>query len=132
MASLNKSIHLIIFVHGFQGNAFDLRLIRNQVSMCRSNTLLMCSRKNEDHTDEDISGMGERLSKEIEQFIEEWCPNALFEKISFVGHSLGGLIIRAALPYLEHYSSKFQFFITFSTPHLGCVLNSSALVDAGM
>ena len=118
MASLNKSIHLIIFVHGFQGNAFDL--------------LLMCSRKNEDHTDEDISGMGERLSKEIEQFIEEWCPNALFEKISFVGHSLGGLIIRAALPYLEHYSSKFQFFITFSTPHLGCVLNSSALVDAGM
>jgi len=51
--------------------------------------------------------------------------------LSFIGHSLGGLIIRAALPYLDCYSSKMHLFMTFSSAHLG-YMNSSRLIDTGM
>ena len=40
-------------------------------------------------------------------------------RISFIGHSLGGLIIRACLPELEKFSRKMWAFVTLSSPHLG-------------
>ena len=132
MNTHDKSVHLIVFVHGFQGNSFDLRLIRNNIAMCRPNAYMMCSSKNEEHTEGDIATMGERLAREVERFIRDWCPNGSIDKISFVGHSLGGIIIRAALPYLQDLAPKFHFFMTFSTPHIGYMYNSSVLVDAGM
>lgn len=45
--------------------------------------------------------------------LNAWC------RLSFVGHSLGGLIIRAALPFLSFYEEFFANFITFSSPHIG-------------
>lgn len=53
-------------------------------------------------------------------------------RLSFIGHSMGGLIIRAALPYLEQYAPKMHLFMTLSTPHLGYMSTSSKLIDAGM
>lgn len=127
-----KPSHLIVLVHGFQGSSFDVRLIRNQVALCRPDTLLMCSHMNEGETEGDIIQMGERLSEEVLQYIHEWCPKNSLKKISFIGHSLGGLIIRASLPHLQSLSEKFQFLLTFSSPHLGYMYNTSKLVDAGM
>ena len=48
--------------------------------------------------------MGERLATEVKQYIISFCPASCLSKISFIGHSLGGLIIRAALPHLAEYS----------------------------
>lgn len=48
-----------------------------------------------------------------------------------IGHSLGGLIIRASLPYLKEYKNQFFTFMTLSTPHLGLLYGKSSLVDAG-
>ncbi len=52
-------------------------------------------------------------------------------RISFIGHSLGGIIIRAAFDYLKEYKSCMHTFITLSSPHLGVNYNDSHLVDAG-
>jgi len=52
-------------------------------------------------------------------------------RISFIGHSLGGLIIRAALPHLKEYKDQFYTYMTLSTPHLGLLYGNSSLVDAG-
>lgn len=128
----NTDYHLVVFVHGFQGNSLDLRSIRNQVSLIRSNTMLLCSCKNEGKTDGDIFDMGRRLAKEVLEFLSDWESSVVPVKISFIGHSMGGLIIRAALPYLQSLSDKFSFLITLSTPHLGYGYKSSTLVDAGM
>lgn len=43
--------------------------------------------------------MGKRLSGEVIHFINDFCPKTL-GRITFIGHSLGGVIIRSALPYL--------------------------------
>jgi alpha-beta hydrolase superfamily lysophospholipase len=50
--------------------------------------------------------MGQRLGDEVKKWIRDFCPKDQFAKLSFVGHSLGGLIIRAALPHLEKYKDK--------------------------
>lgn len=76
--------------------------------------------------------MGERLATEVKQYIISFCPSSTVSKISFIGHSLGGIVIRAALPHLAEYSSKFFTFISFSSPHLGSKYNSSGLVDTGL
>lgn len=76
--------------------------------------------------------MGERLATEVKQYILSFCPASCLAKISFIGHSLGGLIIRAALPHLSQYNDKFFTYMSLSSPHLGYMYNSNKLFDAGM
>lgn len=45
---------------------------------------------------------------------------------------MGGLIIRAALPSLQEYRSKFFTYLTMGSPHIGYMYNSNKLVDTGM
>lgn len=54
-------------------------------------------------------------------------------RISFVGHSLGTIIIRSALarPQLKQFLGKLHTFLSLSGPHLGTLYNSSGLVNAG-
>jgi len=76
--------------------------------------------------------MGERLASEVRNYILSFCPSSCLAKLSFVGHSLGGLIIRAALPHLAEFSPKFYTYISLSSPHLGYMYNSNKILDAGM
>lgn len=54
-------------------------------------------------------------------------------RISFVGHSLGTIIIRSALarPQMKPFLGKLHTFLSLSGPHLGTLYNSSGLVNAG-
>lgn len=71
--------------------------------------------------------MGKLLSEEIHDYIDENCPGSQLGRISFIGHSLGGLIIRAALPYLDKLKVKMHGFLTLCSPHLGCTYNNKLL-----
>lgn len=53
---------------------------------------------------------------------------------SFIGHSLGCVLIRAALasPLLSHLHSCLHTFLSFCGPHLGTLYSTSGLVSAGM
>lgn len=74
--------------------------------------------------------MGENLAEEVQEFIYQWCYKSL-ERLSFVGHSLGGVIIRGALPYLEEYKDKMYSFMSLSSPHLGFLYGGGFLVKTG-
>jgi hypothetical protein len=81
--------------------------------------------------------MGKNLSKEVKKYIIEYCyakdQTVLFlNKLSFVGHSLGGIIIRAALPYLEEYKCIMEGYMSLGSPHLGYLPNHHSLVSAGL
>jgi hypothetical protein len=82
--------------------------------------------------DEDIRVMGIKLAGEVLDYIAEYCSIAYLGRVSFIGHSLGGLIIRSALPLLDKIADKMHMFMTFATPHLGYMYNSSKLVNLGM
>ncbi|CAD8167754.1 unnamed protein product [Paramecium pentaurelia] len=127
-----KGLHLFVFVHGYQGNSYDLRLWRNNISVRYPEHLTLLSKCNQDNTEQDIMVMGEKLALEVKLWIKEWCPKENFSKLSFIGHSLGGLIIRASLQYLTKYKDKMYTYLSLATPHLGYSLSSSKLVDTGL
>ena len=124
--------HLFVLVHGFQGTSFDMRLLKDNLSLLHPNALFLCSSCNEDCTDGDINEMGKNLAYEVKGYIQEWCAGDSPKRISFVGHSLGGVIIRTALPHLKQFEAKMHSFITLSSPHLGYMYNTSKLIDAGI
>ena len=109
-----------------------MRLLKNNIAILFPEAMFLCSSSNEEHTEDDIIEMGVRLAQEINSYIAQYCPDFSLGRISFVSHSLGGLIVRASLPYLEEHQDKFYNFFTLSTPHLGCMYTNSTLVDTGL
>lgn len=55
---------------------------------------------NEMNTESDIDKMGIRLADEVLNFIQRNFEETNEAIINFVGHSMGGIIARASLPYL--------------------------------
>jgi hypothetical protein len=92
----------------------------------------MHSGSNEGKTDGDLASQGLALSQEISQFVSEHAYSDIINRISFVGYSLGGLIIRAALPNLHSLRSKFYAFVTLGSPHLGYLYKKGTLFNTGM
>ena len=92
--------------HGFQGNSFDMRTLKNMIAIAMPEALFLCANSNEADTEGDIKDMGYKLAQEVFQFIRENCPGNQLSRMTFIGHSMGGLIIRSALPYLEKFKDK--------------------------
>jgi len=117
-------------VHGLEGSSQDLRNIRSTLRFYCPQTIFILSEENEYDTKDNIENLGMKLAREIKTYLKY---NNLYEKvkISFVGHSLGGLIIRASLSYLKKYKKCFHTFMTMGSPHLGCSSNRF-LVSTGM
>ena len=82
-------------------------------------------------TQSKIQTLGVNLANEVVEIITQNFDGDI-ERLSFIGHSLGGLIIRAALPLLKQYKSKMYTYLSLGTPHLGCIANTSFLVKTGM
>ncbi|KAG8581983.1 hypothetical protein GDO81_007872 [Engystomops pustulosus] len=130
----DDGIHLIVCVHGLDGNSADLRLVRTYIELGlpggRKDFLM--SERNQNDTFADFDSMTDRLLDEIIQYIQIY--NLAISRISFIGHSLGNLIIRSVLsrPRFKCYLGKLHTFLSLSGPHLGTLYNSSALVNTGL
>jgi hypothetical protein len=127
-----KALTLFVLVHGYQGNSNDLRLIKSYITLCYPNSKFLCSNKNENDTKSSIIDMGRILATEVKDYIKEEFNNEMPTKLSFIGHSLGGVIIRAALPHLHEYKGIMNTFMTLSSPHLGLMYNTNSLVSTGV
>ena len=127
-----RGCHLFVLVHGFQGSSIDMKLLKNSIAMVHPEAIFLLSKENENKTEGNIEDMGIRLSKEVDEFIEQYCPGSSLGRLSFIAHSMGGLIVRSALPYLEKYKHLMYTFLSLSTPHLGYMYNSSKIINAGI
>jgi len=81
----------------------------------------------------DFERMTDRLVNEILSHISSFQLPHYPSRISFVGHSLGTIIIRAAIarPQMKHLLPKMHTFLSLSGPHLGTLYNNSGLVNMG-
>ncbi|XP_044531956.1 protein FAM135A isoform X1 [Gracilinanus agilis] len=127
-------IHLIVCVHGLDGNSADLRLVKTYIELGLPGGRIdfLMSERNQNDTFADFDSMTDRLLDEIIQYIQIY--SLTVSKISFIGHSLGNLIIRSVLtrPRFKYYLNKLHTFLSLSGPHLGTLYNSSALVNTGL
>ncbi|KAK9070222.1 hypothetical protein SSX86_010622 [Deinandra increscens subsp. villosa] len=91
--------HLVVMVNGLIGSAKNWRFAAKQFLKKYPNDLIVhCSKCNSAlATLDGVDVMGTRLADEVLSVIQRY-PNLL--KISFIGHSLGGLIARYAIAKL--------------------------------
>ncbi|KAJ7965906.1 putative Alpha/beta-Hydrolases superfamily protein [Quillaja saponaria] len=138
--------HLVIMVNGLIGSAQNWKFAAKQfLRKYPKDVIAHCSECNSAMlTFDGVDVMGERLAEEVLAVIKR---HQGLQKISFVGHSLGGLVARYAIARLyvhdvskdlpqengqcenggslkEKYEGKIAGlepinFITFATPHLG-------------
>lgn len=131
--------HLVIMVHGIVGSAADWKFGAEQFDkLLQDKVIVHCSNRNMHKlTLDGIDVMGERLAQEV---IEEINKRPQIKKISFVAHSVGGLVARYAIgrlyrpPRLTLQSAPQSLsdnnrgtihgleavnFVTVASPHLG-------------
>ncbi|CAO2163185.1 unnamed protein product [Urochloa humidicola] len=132
--------HLVIMVNGLVGSAEDWKFAAEQfVRRMPDKVIVHRSQCNSaTQTFDGVDLMGERLANEVLSVVEQ---RSGVKKISFVAHSLGGLVARYAIgrlyePYNRNMSSEKSGdgvenlegliaglepmnFITFASPHLG-------------
>ncbi|XP_012157238.1 uncharacterized protein LOC101460248 isoform X1 [Ceratitis capitata] len=129
-----NGMHLIICVHGLDGNAADLRLVRTylELGLPGANLEFLMSERNQGDTFSDFETMTDRLVAEILYHIETCGLNPT--RISFVAHSLGTIIVRSALArsQMRPLLPRLHTFLSLSGPHLGTLYNTSGLVNMGM
>ncbi|XP_065138981.1 protein FAM135B [Paramisgurnus dabryanus] len=127
-------IHLVVCVHGLDGNSADLRLVKTFIELGLPGSRLdfLMSERNQTDTFADFDTMTDRLMDEIIQHIQLY--NLTIHRISFIGHSLGNVIIRSVLtkPRFRCYLCKLHTFLSLSGPHLGTLYNNSTLVSTGL
>uniref|UniRef100_A0A3Q3EGQ8 Family with sequence similarity 135 member B n=1 Tax=Labrus bergylta TaxID=56723 RepID=A0A3Q3EGQ8_9LABR len=130
----DDGIHLVVCVHGLDGNSADLRLVKTFIELGLPGSRLdfLMSERNQIDTFADFDTMTDRLLDEIIQHIQLY--NLTVGRISFIGHSLGNIIIRSVLtrPRFRCYLSKLHTFLSLSGPHLGTLYNNSTLVSTGL
>ena len=116
-----EKVHLVVCVHGLEGNSGDLRLIRTYLELALPGARLdfLMSEQNQESTFDDIEVMTEQLIQEIVDHIDAYGLEP--DRISFIGHSLGNLIIRSAVAHanFKPYVSKLHTYLSLSGPHLG-------------
>ncbi|KAG8086778.1 hypothetical protein GUJ93_ZPchr0010g7631 [Zizania palustris] len=124
--------HLLVMVHGILGSTADWQYAANEfVKQLPDDVIVHCSEKNMNTlTLDGVDIMGERLTDEVIDVISR---KPELTKISFLAHSVGGLVARYAIAKLyRHPSDTFDGktkgtiygleamnFITVATPHLG-------------
>ena len=123
-----------VFVHGFQGNSYDMRMFKNQLALLCPDALCLLSTSNELLTEGDIREMGARLAAEVHNFIRENCADIPLGRLSFICHSLGSIITRTALAHdlMRPHLDKCFNFVSLASPHCGYMLGENGMVSVGM
>ncbi|KAI3633057.1 hypothetical protein MIR68_009132 [Amoeboaphelidium protococcarum] len=121
--------HLIVMVHGLWGNCNDFRLYRNLISQIAEpfqaiqskNCVYLMSKTNTEDPLQSLELMGSKLAQEVVAFITK--NLLLVNKLSFICHSMGGLVARVAVEseVLEQYKDCLYQLITVGSPHLGMI-----------
>jgi len=131
-------VHFYVFVHGFHGNAYDLRAMRDMLALTLPNKercKFLCSSSNEEYTAHaSFERLGANLACEVLEYIRDEALGHRLTRVSFVCHSFGSIIARVALsrPDMAHLKPLLHTYLSFSGPHLGMLYGSNALVELGM
>ncbi|CCD63891.1 DUF676 domain-containing protein [Caenorhabditis elegans] len=137
--SKNKT-HLVVFVHGLEGSQEDLVPFRcglDQAIAAHYHCIQMegrdfdeepwafeylMSSANRSQTWADITTMAHNLLSEVREYVEE-ARNDI-QRISFLAHSLGGVIVRSAVGLAPEVEMQWMIdrcytLMTINSPHLG-------------
>ncbi|KAI9895994.1 hypothetical protein N3K66_009063 [Trichothecium roseum] len=127
MGSSPESSHLCVLVHGLLGKPSRMANIEKSLRsrFAQDKLYILLAKGNTGgFTYDGIDCGGERLCAEIEEQLRNIeSKGGRVKKLSLIGYSFGGLVLRYAVGLLEAKGvlDKVQCmnFVTFATPHLG-------------
>ncbi|EMG46178.1 Lipase, putative [Candida maltosa Xu316] len=133
-----KPVHLIIVTHGIFSNlTADMLYIKDQLeAKVKENILVRGYRYNAGRTEKGVRKLGTNVAEYIVALIET--SDYKYDKISFIGHSLGGLVQSYAIKYIlmtrgTDYFEKKQIkptnFIGMASPFLGILNEMNFLIS---
>lgn len=126
--AVSSESHLVVFVHGLEGGSEDLTPYRNFLRLLLPNSDLkfLLSESNQMETWADLNQLAENLLNEILSYMETCATPP--KKISFVAHSMGGIITRCmvALPRANSLVPLLHTLLTLNCPHCGLLYNQRA------
>lgn len=107
--SSSVALHLVVLQHGFLGCGADMALLKNAIrTELPSHVEVFIPASNEGKEGDSIAQMGARLTVELLDFCRTSAPSLLEvngqARVSFIGHSLGGVVIRWALQVLYSWN----------------------------
>lgn len=134
-----NNTHLVILTHGLHGNVgADMYYIKEQLDKSSEksgdNLLVKGFPGNACKTEKGVKYLGSRVA----EYVVNELYNENITKISFIGHSLGGLVQTFAIAYIEvNFPWFFERvkpvnFITLASPLLGIVTDNPAYVKAAL
>ncbi|KRZ04799.1 Uncharacterized protein T11_10979 [Trichinella zimbabwensis] len=130
----DSNLHLVVCVHGLEGSPYDLNMVKLfiQLNLPGENIDFLMSRRNQMDTYKEFQLMTRNFVEELLLHISQY-PQ-LPSRISFIGHSLGNIIIRSALadPRLQSCLPRLHTFLSLNGPHCGVVYNKSSFVNIGL
>ncbi|CEP07008.1 hypothetical protein [Parasitella parasitica] len=128
----SENIALVVLSHGLWGVKGHMEYIENKLMEKYHDRIhILNSSVNEaKYSYDGVDICGERLAEDIESTVVRLDKSGKkVKKISLVGYSLGGLIVRYAIGVLGQKgffnSIEPSYFVTFATPHMGVRLPSS-------
>ena len=127
-----KASHVFILIHGMDSRYTDLLPIMNEISLVTPNAdFILPEWIAGEKSRLSIKTSGQKVAYEIIETLErDYDDLDEIGKISFVWHSLGGLIARAAFPHLQEFHCKFYSYWSLGSPHLG-IHNAQAHITIG-
>ena len=124
--------HLLVLVHGYKGTSMDMHMLKAYISSIYPKLCILSAKSVEHATDSNILELGRRLAEEVLSYLNRLKIPLHRLKLSFLSHSMGGLVIRAALPYLQRYKECMWSLLSLSTPHLGVSYGEGVLFNLGV
>lgn len=129
----SSEVHLVVFVHGLEGRHFDLRLYKIYLELALPQVtfdFLLC-KSTEGFTFCDFELMTDRAVEEFLQHVHSSMVQPT--RISFIGHSLGSVVVRNMLtrPKMAAFLPKMHTLISLCAPHLG-TSHTSSHISLGM
>lgn len=135
----HKPVHLVILTHGLHSNvSADMLFLKEEINLSgEENVVVKGFFGNVCKTERGIKYLGSRVA----DYVIELLHNELLAnvtKISFIGHSLGGLVQTFAIAYLQtNHPWVFQKvqpvnFVTLASPMLGITHENPAYVKLAL
>ncbi|KAI8615965.1 putative serine esterase-domain-containing protein [Chytriomyces sp. MP71] len=122
-------VHLVVLVHGHLGYASDMAYLAKAVEGAGGAAVRVLNpRANEARTNAGVAALAHNLVAAIRAYSDETglSHSAARVQLSFVGHSLGGLVARhaASLVAAQLPTWTLNHFVSVATPHLGSKFKS--------
>ena len=117
-------LHIVFILHGFKANPQDMKKVMDLITLTYPHVKCVLLHKCYSNAVQSLSYLAKQVAEEILvnlKSIEQQSKGQSIQRISFIAHSIGGLVFRLAITEssLSSYQSYFHLFLSLNVPHLG-------------